>query len=93
MTPNNRTDVMQEEYNNAVKKFELGLIQIRALAERLMQENRTLRISVLLETADQEELTLQEVKDKYFPNVGWDELRPPREDRDFTLEWLKEDAN
>ena len=64
MTPDNKEDVRLEEYNNAIDKLNLAYVQMKALIESLMSENRILKI----ELAKQDEMedrkfTLEWLKD------------------------------
>ena len=84
MTPKNANEMWIEEYAHALTAFNIAVDRLRIAVDHIWKENAVLREQV------EKEYTLEEIKDKYFANVDWETLRS-REDREFILEWMKED--
>ena len=72
-----------EEYSNALTAFNIATDRLRVAIDQMWKENKVMREQL------EKEYTLEEIKDKYFPNQEWDACK---EDFDFTLEWLKDDT-
>ena len=89
--PKNQNDVWIEEYANALDTFNIAVDRLRVAVDHIRIENISLRGQ--LKVINKEGLTMQEVKDKYFPNQDWESLRCTKENDEFTLDWLKNDSN
>ena len=83
--PKSENEMWIEEYSNALTAFNMATDRLRLVIDQMWKENKVMKEQL------EKEYTLEEIKDKYFPNVDWDQLRP-REDTEFTLEWLKDDT-